>query len=69
MRDTADNWYGWTSLVPHKKNLTNIDGLSGSFMFSGTEGPFTGTDWVGLQVEGNNDKGQLSWQNGTLVVR
>ena len=52
-----------------KKNLTNINGLSGSFMFSGTEGPFTGTDWVGLQVEGNNDKGQLSWQNGTLVVR
>ena len=69
LRDTTDNWYGWTSLVPHKKNLTNINGLSGSFMFSGTEGPFTGTDWVGLQVEGNNDKGQLSWQNGTLVVR
>ena len=48
---------------------TTIDNTAGSFAFSGNGAPWTGTDWVGLQIGDNNDKFQISATNGVIRVR
>jgi hypothetical protein len=50
-------------------NSTTIDNTAGSFAFSGNGAPWTGTDWVGLQIGDNNDKFQISATNGVIRVR
>lgn len=50
-------------------NGTTLDSTAGSFAFSGSGDPFTGTDWVGLQVGDNVDKFQITANAGKLSIR
>lgn len=50
-------------------NSTTIDNTAGSFAFSGSGDPWSGTDWVGLQIGDNVDKFQISANGNTIVFR
>lgn len=50
-------------------NSTTINNTAGSFAFSGSGDPWSGTDWVGLQIGDNVDKFQISANSNTIVFR
>ena len=50
-------------------NSTTINNTAGSFAFSGSGDPWSGTDWVGLQIGDNVDKFQISANGNTIVFR
>lgn len=62
-RDDAD------SMPNYSLNETTLASTAGNFTFSGSGDPWAGTDWVGLQVGDNNDKFQLTVNNGNLLLR
>ena len=66
-RVTATEFSG--KLVNRTVDATTVDNTSGTFAFSGSNGPFNGTDWVGLQVGDNVDKFQIVAKDGTLMMR
>ena len=50
-------------------NSTTLNNTSGSFAFSGSEAPFAGQDWVGLQIGDSVDKWQLVGADSSLKWR
>ena len=70
---SADGSSGWSiattvsSLTNKALNSTTINNTAGSFTFSGSDAPWDGTDWVGLQVGSDADKFQIHAKNGTTL--
>lgn len=63
---TANSAYALT----HKTlTSTTLDSTSGTFAFSGSGDPWSGTDWVGIQIGDSVDKFQLTVNGGNLLVR
>ena len=50
-------------------NSTSLNNTPGTFAFSGSNAPWAGTDWVGLQVGDNVDKFQITASGNTLLFR
>lgn len=48
-------------------NSTTINNTAGSFSFEGSGDPWSGSDWVGLQVDSGSDKFQLHAGNATTL--
>lgn len=57
------------SLYHKELDGTTLDTTSGSFAFSGSGTPWSGNDWVGLQIGDSVDKFQIVAKDGTLHVR
>ena len=61
---------GDPGLLDHKTvNSSTLDSTAGDFAFSGSNEPWSGTDWVGLQIGDSKDKFQLTMNSGNLLVR
>ena len=67
--DLSGNATTATKLAHTTLNSTTINNTAGSFAFSGSGDPWSGTDWVGLQIGDNVDKFQISANGNTLVFR
>lgn len=50
-------------------NSTSLNNTAGTFAFSGSNAPWAGTDWVGLQVGDSVDKFQITASSNTLLFR
>lgn len=61
---------GDPGLLDHKTvTASTLDSTAGDFAFSGSNEPWAGTDWVGLQIGDSKDKFQLTMNSGNLLVR
>ena len=66
---SADNSTNATYLNHLTVNNTSLHNTAGTFAFSGTGDPWSGLDWVGLQVGDSADKFQIVAKDNTLLVR
>lgn len=61
---------GDPGILDHKTvTSSTLDSTAGDFAFSGSNDPWDGTDWVGLQIGDSKDKFQLTMNSGNLLVR
>ena len=58
-----------SKLTHQTLNSTTLNNTAGTFAFSGSNAPWAGTDWVGLQVGDNVDKFQITASGNTLLFR